>query len=221
MIDLHGEDVSDITDFVASDLKHLYGGSKTENKLGFQITPDPRSWAAVTRVEKVLKTRDYGDDARLAVLSGLIGSVFVKYKDHKTPVKPLELVGKTVSQISDTISKNRLTRTQIMALIFGYVGFARKKPKDKNFIQTSLNFIKSLATNNSNKELAVLLTQYLIEGSISPNLKATIMTNKNAAKTLSHFLTLSKTPDTLLEMMLADGDIQKILAEVCWGKNIL
>jgi MoxR-like ATPase len=66
IIGQHGEAGSQIVEFASQALKFLHG-EQPKSDLGFSITPSPRSWEAVVRVEKAFRKHDFGQDAKSSV----------------------------------------------------------------------------------------------------------------------------------------------------------
>jgi len=209
---------SKIIEFAAQNTEHLYGRPKSD--LGFAILPSPRSWDAVTRVEKVIATKDYGNDARRAVIAGLIGvGLADSFINYNCPVRPEDLIAHGVEGVRpslDKIARDENCRNMVMGLMWGVAGRLRKNiDKDEKLAKVAMDFTRWLCLEIKDKDIAVAFCNHMMSGSSAPaRLRSAMLSNPNVGKLIAKW----STGKSFHARLSADPKLADLVAATAWGK---
>ena len=207
----HGEPASGVIEFASQNISHLHGDLKSE--LGFSIQPSPRSWEAAIRVEKVVKVKEYGDDARLAVLAGLVGKeLSIAYVNYSCPVKPMDIITNGVD--ANKAKLRGLSRQQVMGLVWGLSGFLKKKIEDDHYGKVALDFTRWLCKEHNEKDIAVAFCNIMVSGGSGPQrIKSAMISNPNVSALISRYSDGGK---SFAHRLSQDPDLREVVSRVAW-----
>jgi hypothetical protein len=210
--DKHGEQAAPIIEFASQNIDHLHG-KDLKNELGFNIMPSPRSWEAVIRVEKEIEKADLGTDARLAVLSGLIGrDLATSYMNYSCPVKVQDVISKGIAGVKNDLE--RLDRKQLQGLVWGLAGFLKKRVEEEKFGTIALDFIRWLAKHGKDKDIAIVFATTMVSGGPGPQrIKSAMISNPNVAKLVSQF---SNDGKSFGQRLARDPELRDLVSKVAW-----
>lgn len=217
MSNTHSESgaASQVIEFASQNMKHLYGDVKGE--LGFSIQPSPRSWDAVARVEAVSKKREFGEDAKLAVLKGLVGpELAIAYSTYSCPVKPTDLLSKGVQAMLNELRS--LNRNQLTGLMWGFAGLVKTKIDDDKIAATAMDFTRWMCKHAGDKDIAVAFCNLMVGGGNAPQrVKSALVSNPNVGALINRF---SDGPGkSFAQRLAADRELHELVSKTAWGSH--
>lgn len=207
-----------VIEFASQDLKHLKGDVKGE--LGFSVLPSPRSWEMVARVTEVLnsggeggKSIDYGDDARMDVISGLVGKeLALSFDNYDCPVKPQQVIDRGMEIMGPQISN--LTRAQLTGLTWGLAGFLKRNIQDDKIGDLAIAYAKFLCKQQY-KDIATAFCALMVQGGQSTQrVRTSMLSNPNVAKLLGKFNPSGK---DFASRMTRDSELSQLTSKASWG----
>lgn len=208
----HGSAASEIIEFASQNVKHLDGDVKGE--LGFAIQPSRRSWEAVIRVEKACKQGSYSEEARLAVIGGLVGhEAAMAYTRYSCPVRPKDLIAQGVEAHKTKL--RTLGRNQLTGLCWGLVSFLKGKVDDDKNAKVAMEFAKYLAGEAKDKDIAVAFCNLMVGGN-NLSARAALVSNPAVAKLIGKFRT-AEHKKTFADRLNEDSVLQKLVSNAAWG----
>lgn len=209
---VHGEAASEVIEFASQNLRHLDGDISGE--LGFSIQPSRRSWEMVVNVMKA--GRGYSEIAKLEVIAGLVGrELALSFTRYSCPVKPLDLIRRGVIDCLPRLQK--LSRSQMIGLIWGLVSFAKNRLDDDKVSEGCLDFA-SYMVKSTEKDLVVAFCRSLIGGSHNEHVKSALISNPRLADLFAQFKTKSRSKKkSFISRLNERPELREILSRVSWG----
>lgn len=217
-------EVSDrIIEFVSYNNDYLYG--KSESSLGFQILPSPRSWEAVAKVLEACAVKDYGEDAKDAVIAGLIGLEMQKaYKNYDLPVKPNEIIKNGIQACLGGLNKileDKNRRNMAMSLMWGMISKLRGRMDDDNLSKVAVDFTKWMVYNLKDKDIALAFcNQMMIKPDANlqaENFRRAALTNQRIGKMIADW-TRNRNKHNFMTRLEADKELYVFVTEITRGK---
>lgn len=219
MTGTHGELATGVVEFATQNVKHLDG--EIEGELGFTRQPSRRSWDAVARVEAVCQLHRYSEQARHAVLAGLIGmELALSYERYSCPVKPRELLEKGVKHFHKQLAG--LQRNQMVGLMWGLVSFCRGKVNDDKIAEVVLDFAAWMCKHAQDKDVVVALVRAMVSGGDSADkadkAKAAVISNPRLARMIGDYnKKRGNTEKTFIDRLNERPELQDALRHASWG----
>lgn len=215
-----------ILQFVGFNKDHLQG--KIVGERGFSVTPSPRSWEMVARVEEACigKDDEYPIEIKREVIAGLIGrELALQFERFSCEVTPKDVMERPLSEYENRLRK--LTRNQAVGLIMG-VGSNAKDKKTQKVIDNVLDFMGWIASNAIGeknaveRDLAVSLGRQLCSTE-SASLGGAVLSNPNLAKLAARFKSKTSNgadggPSWILSIN-RKPDLQALMSKVAYGDD--
>ena len=184
MVSKHGEASSSIIEFCASNVDNLVG--QTEGTLGFSIQPSPRSWDRVAKVDRIVSEKGYSEDARFAVVSGIVGlEAASAYTRYSCPVKPRDILKDGIAKHRDKLVS--LNRNELIGVAWGLISLARDKIKDDRVTDICLDFAEVLLSSDkvADKDIVVAFCRSMVGEERAEYVAA--LTNRKLAEAMFSF----------------------------------
>jgi MoxR-like ATPase len=211
-----GEAADKILQFVGFNDVHLM--AKTEADRGFAVTPSPRSWELVARVENVSRAQNFDRMVVQEVMSGIIGrELALQFERFATDVLPSDII----NRFSDVEAKvARMSRNQMIGLVWGVVSNAKdigklKDPEKK--MENVLDFLTLLAKHKE-RDTAVMLARQLCEGE-TKSLGGAVVSNPHLAKMAARFKQKKGGGKTWIAAINERQDLQALMSKVAFGNE--
>jgi hypothetical protein len=214
-----GDSADKILQFVGFNDTHLAG--KVEADRGFSVSPSPRSWELVARVEDVSRQHDFDRKIVMDVFKGLIGHELASHFERfSTEVLPKDVINrfKTVEPTIGKIAKRKGGRNVLIGLVWGVVSNAKelgKKKDDEKRMNNVLDFMEQLTKYGELRDMAVMLGRQLMEGE-TKTLGGAVLSNPHLAKMAAKFKT-NKGGLTWIQAINKRPDLQKLMSKVAYG----
>ena len=179
---------SKIIEFCMVNEDHLH---RNDNDVDdFVITPSPRSWEMLARVESAIDKfkMDVDTHARIRyqLISGLIGDIAQYYIDHSVDISPKEVIEEGMSKRIVKLLK-KLDRTRLQCLSWNVASMAKKmdNPDDK-YIANTISFGKWIGNNcgMDDKDLAVAFFDIILEKEQNAVIRSICLANESLRKIL-------------------------------------
>jgi hypothetical protein len=215
----HGSAASEVIEFASQNIKHL-DGELPAGDLGFSIQPSRRSWETVIRVQKVCASAAYSEEAKIEVLSGLIGrELALSFSRYSCPVKPKELLRDGVKRYETKLKK--LSRNELTGLMWGLVSYCKHKIDDDQIANVCLDFALYMLNNAPDKDVVVAFCRALVAvgDKGSNDIRSSTITNKRLAQLISQHNQKAGGPKTFVDRLMERPELQDVLARVSWGSN--
>jgi MoxR-like ATPase len=215
MTDRYEDLAANVIEFASHNTKHLDGN--VSGDMGFAIEPSRRSWEAVVRVLGTYKDNVDGDDAKLAVIAGLIGrELATSFFKYNCPVKPRDLVEKGVANLADQLKG--LDRSQMTGLMWGFAGLVRGKVDDDKYGVPAIDFVEFMAKAGRDKDIATAFCNMIVQGTNGQNrdIKTSMLTNPSIANLVKKFAPQGK---TFIHRLSSRPALQEIVSKMTWGEG--
>jgi len=217
--DNHGSAASEVIEFASQNIKHLEGDLPVGD-LGFSIQPSRRSWETVIRVQKVCAGEKYSEEAKIEVLSGLVGrELALSFSRYSCPVKPKELLQHGVKPYESKL--NKLSRNELTGLMWGLVSYCKHKIDDDQVANVCLDFSLYMLNNAPDKDIVVAFCRALVSvgDNKSSDIRSATITNKRLAQLMSQHNQKSGGQKTFVDRLVERPELQEVLTNVSWGRN--
>ncbi|GAI81111.1 unnamed protein product, partial [marine sediment metagenome] len=163
-----GDSADKILQFVGFNDTHLAG--KMEADRGFSVTPSPRSWELIARIENVARANDFDRKVVQDVFAGIVGRELASHFERfSTEVLPKDVINRfaTVEPTVKKIAGRKGGRNVLIGLVWGVVSNAKelgKKKDDEKRMNNVLDFMEQLTKFGELRDMAVMLGRQLMEG---------------------------------------------------------
>lgn len=214
----HYSGSSKILQFVGFNPKHLIGDVKGE--MGFSISPSPRSWEFVARIEDTVAEKTYNHEVKRSVIAGIIGtSLAMQYDAFTCELTPQDIMGKGLEGGVKQKLKS-LHRNAQVGLIWGLAAAVKNAKKTKKMMNNVIDFMEHLATCGE-RDLAVSLGRALC-GTESEELAGAMLSNPNLAKLASRWKKRHGSKDELswINLINEREELQSLMSKVSYGMAI-
>ena len=219
MAKTHGEGATEIIEFAVQNNKHLDGDIPGE--LGFSIMPSRRSWEAVARVDKVLRTElTQLSDVRTLVLAGLIGQdLALSFTKYTCPVKPRDVVREGVAQYREKLLA--LERGQLLGLMWGLVSFVKDRTGEPEIAKVCLDFAEFLLPVSKDKDVVVAFCRSLVGAGDDKHTqaRAAILTNPKLANLVAEFHRKNNKAKSFVDYLTERPALQDLLSRTAFGRD--
>lgn len=215
MSQVYGDAASNVIEFASHNVNHLDGC--LEGELGFNIQPSRRSWELVTKVESLMRSTQYSQEAILEVYAGLIGrDLALSYMKYNCPIKPKNLLEDGVHKHIKALDK--LQRNQICGLMWGMVASCKHRIDQDDISTACIDFAKYMINHNRERDLAVAFCRALVNDiDQSDQIKSAAISNPNLAKLMSKFNNKASKTKDFIDRLSEVPELHKTIADVCWG----
>lgn len=212
-----GSDASSVIEFASQNMKHLDGDVAGER--GFTVQPSRRSWDAVVRVEQACKRTHYSEEAKFAVIAGLVGDdAAATYTRYNCPVKPMQILNDGVKPHKSVLEK--LSRGQLIGLMWGLISCSKNRITEKEVSDVCLDFAEFMLKVSNDKDIVVAFCRGLIcvKGDENEKTEAAVLSNPALAKLVAQYQNKSGTKKGFIARLSERPALQQALSKVTWGE---
>lgn len=217
LVNQHGESAVKVINFCSSNVNYLLDG--VEGKLGFEVTPSPRSWDRVIAVEKIAEQIKVSDESLYKVVSGLVGiSSAIAYRNHKCPIQPAELLHNGIKPYADKLTK--MDRGNLVGVIWGFCALVQRKLNDKNAMKIAVDLVEVLMEHDvRDKDLIVSFCRNMISAGSDDNQLTALITNCDVAKFVvdDWIETDAEDKNLFIIELVSRTKLHKELSKTGWG----
>jgi MoxR-like ATPase len=206
-----------IMQFVGFNRDHLYGAVKGGDMP--PISPSPRSWEMVARVEQAAAEHNYPDNIKLEVEAGLIGrDLSLQFQRFSCDVTPEHVMKDGLEKIKSRLGK--LNRNQLVGLVWGVAANA-KQHKIQEVAEKVLDFMGWVASETDGitgggRDLAVSLGRSLCSTETQA-LGGAVLSNPHLAKLAAKYRKGPKDEVSWIALITKRPKLQELMSKVSFG----
>lgn len=226
LTDRYGEASTKVLQFTGFTKENLIGGSQGD--MGFTITPSPRSWERVIKVQEVLDEmqadvlKDSGEttfptDVVRAVFAGLVGhSLADGYMNFSAEITPKDILAHGIKPYEKKLKDWQ--RPQLAALTWGVTSNAKDKYEDKKVVEHTLDYMEWLCSHKE-RDLAVGMGKQLMKDQ-TKSLGTAVLSNKKVREIVLRYKKDGKLGVGWVDSFDKRKSLSDLMSSVAWGSNV-